>query len=72
VVHCPEGKEGVHAFMNPTAEPVRILAISATRFPDVVVYPEHGHAWVATREPEREPEGADKGIIARFDLPPRK
>jgi hypothetical protein len=36
----------------------------------VVAYPERGYAWVATRHPERPlAEGADKGIIARFDLP---
>jgi hypothetical protein len=30
-------------------------------------------AWVATRHPERSvAEGADKGIIARFDLPPEE
>lgn len=69
VVHCPEGKEGVHTFTNTTTEAARILAISATRFPDVVVYPEHGHAWVATRDPDREPEGDEHGLIARFDLP---
>jgi hypothetical protein len=29
-----------------------------------------GIAWVATRHPERPvPEGGDKGIIARFELP---
>jgi hypothetical protein len=39
-------------------------------FPDVVAYPEQRIAWVATRHPERPvPEGGDKGIIARFELP---
>jgi hypothetical protein len=43
----------------------------AERFPDVVAYPEQGVAWVATRHPERPMgEGADTGIIARFELPP--
>jgi uncharacterized cupin superfamily protein len=70
VVLCPEGREGLHTFTNPTDEPVRILAVSAGRFPDVVAYPEHGYAWVATRDPEVPvPEGSDSGIIARFDLP---
>jgi len=51
-------------------EPVRILAVSAGRFPDVVAYPEHGYAWVATRDPEfPAPDGGDGGIIARFELP---
>jgi uncharacterized cupin superfamily protein len=71
VVYFPEGPEGLHDFSNPTDEPVRLLAISSKRFPDVVAYPERGVAWVATRHPERPvPEGGDKGIIARFDLPP--
>jgi hypothetical protein len=47
-----------------------MLGISTKRFPDVVAYPERGVAWVATRHPERAvPEGADEGIIARFELP---
>jgi uncharacterized cupin superfamily protein len=71
VVYCPEGMAGLHDFTNPTAEPARILAISAGRYPDVVVHPERGHAWVATRDPDHEQEGADKGIIARFDWPPK-
>ena len=71
VVYFPEGPDGLHDFSNPTDEPVRLLAISSKRFPDVVAYPERGVAWVATRHPERPvPEGGDNGIIARFDLPP--
>jgi uncharacterized cupin superfamily protein len=67
---CPEGRAGLHEFRNPTDEPVRVLAISAGGFPDVVAYPEHGYAWVATRDPEfPAPEDGDPGIIARFDLP---
>lgn len=71
VVYFPEGVDGLHDFWNPTDEPVRMIAISSKRFPDVVAYPEKGTAWVATRHPERPvPEGGDPGIIARFDLPP--
>jgi uncharacterized cupin superfamily protein len=70
VVYFPEGPEGLHDFSNPTAEPVRMLAVSTKRFPDVVAYPERGVAWVATRHPERPvAESGDEGIIARFDLP---
>lgn len=70
VVYCPEGIDGLHTFTNPTNEPARILAVSAGRFPDVVAYPEHGIAWVATRDPDfPAPEDGDKGIIARFELP---
>ena len=42
---------------------------AAARYPDVVAYPEHGYAWVATRDPEFPlPEHSDEGIIARFEL----
>jgi uncharacterized cupin superfamily protein len=70
-VFCPEGRAGLHAFSNPAGEPARILAISAGGFPDVVAYPEHGYAWVATRDPEPEllERGGDPGIIARFEIP---
>jgi uncharacterized cupin superfamily protein len=65
-VFCPEGRAGAHAFSNPHAEPARILALSAGSFPDVVAYPEHEYAWVATRDPHL-PAGDDPGIILRFD-----
>ena len=70
-VFCPEGRAGLHTFSNPTDEPVRILAISAGSFPDVVAYPEHGYAWVATRDPDPDllAKGGDPGIIARFEIP---
>jgi uncharacterized cupin superfamily protein len=70
-VFCPEGRAGLHTFSNPTGEPVRILAISAGGFPDVVAYPEHGYAWVATRDPDPKllARGGDPGIIARFEIP---
>jgi uncharacterized cupin superfamily protein len=70
-VFCPEGRAGLHAFSNPTDEPVELLAISAGGFPDVVAYPEHGYAWVATRNPDPEllARGGDPGIIARFEIP---
>jgi uncharacterized cupin superfamily protein len=70
-VFCPEGRAGLHAFRNLTDEPARILAISAGGYPDVVAYPEHGYAWVATRDPDPEQlaKGGDPGIIARFEIP---
>jgi uncharacterized cupin superfamily protein len=70
-VFCPEGRAGLHAFSNPTDEPVRLLAISAGSFPDVVAYPEDGYAWVATRDPDPRllAQGGDPGIIARFEIP---
>ena len=69
-VFCPEGRAGLHTFSNPTDEPVRLLAISAGSFPDVVAYPEDGYAWVATRDPDPDllAKGGDPGIIARFDI----
>jgi uncharacterized cupin superfamily protein len=70
-VSCPEGRAGLHTFSNPADEPAEILAMSAGSFPDVVAYPEHGYAWVATRDPDPEllAEGGDPGIIARFEIP---
>ena len=66
-VFCPEGRAGLHTFSNPREEPARILGMSAGSFPDVVAYPEHGYAWVATRDPDL-PTGGDPGIITRFDF----
>ena len=70
-VFCPEGRAGLHRFSNPTDEPAEILAMSAGGFPDVVAYPEHGYAWVATRDPDPDllAKGGDPGIIARFEIP---
>jgi len=70
-VFCPEGRAGLHTFSNPTDEPVRLLAMSAGGFPDVVAYPEDGYAWVATRDPDPQllARGGDPGIIARFEIP---
>ena len=69
VVSCPEGRAGLHRFGNPHDEPARILAVSTSRYPDVVAYPEDNYAWVATRMPEL-PAGDDPGIIARFAFDP--
>ena len=66
-VFCPEGRAGLHTFRNPHDEAVRLLAISAGSFPDVVAYPEQEYAWVATRDPELS-AGGDPGIIARFEF----
>ena len=68
-VSCPEGRAGLHAYSNPCDEPARILGISAGSFPDVVAYPEHGYAWVATRDPDPDlPTPSDPGIIQRFEF----
>ena len=71
VVFCRERRAGPHAFSNPTDEPALVLAIGAGSFPDVVAYPEHGYAWVATRDPDPElvAKAEDPGIIARFEIP---
>jgi quercetin dioxygenase-like cupin family protein len=70
-VVCPEGRAGAHVFANPTDEPVRLLAMSAGSFPDVVAYPEDGYAWVATGDPDPAllAQGGDPGIIVRFEIP---
>jgi uncharacterized cupin superfamily protein len=69
-VSCPEGRAGLHAYSNPFDEPARVLGISAGGFPDVVAYPEHGYAWVATRDPDPDlpADPSDPGIIQRFDF----
>ena len=66
-VFCPEGRAGLHAYSNPYDEPARVLGISAGSFPDVVAYPEHEYAWVATRDPDL-PAGGDPGVIQRFEF----
>ena len=72
VVYFPEGEAGLHDLFNAGDEPARVIGISTKRFPDVLVYPERGVGWVATHHPERPlPEGADPGVIARFELPAR-
>ena len=70
-VFCPEGTGRPAHFSNKTDEPVRLLAMSAGGFPDVVAYPEDGYAWVATRDPDPDllAQGGDPGIIARFEIP---
>jgi uncharacterized cupin superfamily protein len=67
-VSCPEGRAGLHAFSNPHDETARILGMSAGGFPDIVAYPEHEYAWVATRDPDLPAEDGDPGIILRFDF----
>jgi uncharacterized cupin superfamily protein len=68
-VSCPEGRAGLHAYSNPYDQPARVLGISAGGFPDVVAYPEHHYAWVATRDPDLPGDPSDPGIIQRFDFP---
>jgi uncharacterized cupin superfamily protein len=67
-VSCPEGRAGLHAYSNPYDQPARVLGISAGGFPDVVAYPEHHYAWVATRDPDLPGDPSDPGIIQRFDF----
>jgi hypothetical protein len=67
-LHLHYGSEEMFFVVSGT--PARIIGVSAGRFPDVVAYPEHGYAWLATRDPEfPAPKDGDPGIIARFDLP---
>jgi uncharacterized cupin superfamily protein len=73
VVFCPRGIEGLHTFTNPTDSPARVLALSTNPLPEVVLYPELGKVAVATRNPFDSPaEGEDPGIVAMFDIPPKK
>jgi uncharacterized cupin superfamily protein len=74
VVFCPRGIDGLHTFANPTDEVARVLAVSTMPEPEVVLYPELGKVAVSTRRNPFEPvpEGADKGIVAMFDIPDEK
>jgi uncharacterized cupin superfamily protein len=69
VVSCLPGLRGLHTFANRSDEPARVLAISNTVEPEVVLYPEIGKVGVATRSPFEVPAGDDKGIVAMFDVP---
>jgi uncharacterized cupin superfamily protein len=69
VVACPRGREGTHTFANRSGLPVRVLAISTRNFPDVVLYPELGKAFVMTRHPfEDLPKDVDQGLVKVFEL----
>jgi uncharacterized cupin superfamily protein len=70
VVSMPRGLDGLHTFTNATDEPARVLAISTTPTPEVVLYPELGKFGVATRDPfVPVEEDGDPGILGLFDLP---
>ncbi|MBS1880314.1 MAG: cupin domain-containing protein [Actinobacteria bacterium] len=56
------GPGGAHQISNPTAEPVRFLAVSSHGRPDIVVYPDSNKVGAS----ERGPRGA--GFNAFFDL----
>ena len=59
--------------LPPRMKEIVILAVSAARFPDVLVYPEDGEAWVVTRNPDFPPPASgDTGIVRRFSLPPER
>jgi uncharacterized cupin superfamily protein len=67
IVACVRGQDGMHTFENRSEEPVRLLAISTTNSPDVVVYPEEDLVGVATRHPmDRPPPDGDAGVVAMF------
>jgi uncharacterized cupin superfamily protein len=69
VIACRRGRDGTHTFANRSDQPVRLLAISTMNFPDVVLYPENGKAFVMTRHPfESPPEGVDEGLVKVFEL----
>jgi uncharacterized cupin superfamily protein len=73
VVACPTGREGTHTIANRTEEPALVLAISTTRVPELVIYPELGTFGAATRHPfEPVAEGGDQGVVGLFDLDANK
>ncbi len=50
-VACPRGADGGHRVVNDGDEPLRYLAVSTMREPDVTVYPDSGKIGVFTRSP---------------------
>jgi uncharacterized cupin superfamily protein len=49
VVSFPRGEGGAHQLANPTADPVRFLAVSTAGDPDIVLYPDSGKLGAAER-----------------------
>jgi uncharacterized cupin superfamily protein len=67
VVACPRGRDGMHALVNRSEEPARVLAVSTANSPDVVIYPETETVGVATRHPFVPlAEGEDEGVVGAF------
>lgn len=50
-IACPRGADGAHRVVNDGDEPLRYLAVSTMREPDVTVYPDSGKIGVFTGSP---------------------
>jgi len=62
-VACPTGPEGAHRVVNDGDEPLRYLALSTMREPDVTVYPDSGKVGVYAGSP---PGGEDERDVSGY------
>lgn len=63
-VALPAGDDGAHRVSNPGEEPLRYLAISTMRDPDVLVYPDSGKVGVYAGSP---PGGdAEERVVSAY------
>ena len=67
-VACPPGKHSAHQIINDSEDDLQYLAISTTRMPDVVQYPDSGKvAMSCDADPEDGPDARPFRLIVRED-----
>ncbi len=62
-VYLPPGAEGGHRVVNDTGEPLRYLAVSTMREPDITVYPDSGKIGVYGGSP---PGGREERTVSGY------
>jgi len=62
-VHLPAGEGSAHRVINDVAEPLRYLAVSTMRDPDVTVYPDSGKIGVFAGSP---PGGREERTVSGY------
>ena len=62
-VHLPPGEESAHRVVNDSDEPLRYLAVSTMREPDVTVYPDSGTIGVFAGSP---PGGREERPVSGY------
>jgi len=62
-VHVPPGEAGAHRVINDSEEPLRYLAVSTMREPDVTVYPDSGKIGVFGGSP---PGGREERTVSGY------
>ena len=62
-VHLPAGEHGAHRVVNDTEAPLRYLAVSTMREPDVTVYPDSGKIGVFAGSP---PGGREERTVSGY------